>query len=362
MFDTVAKSPVVPQKLLIVRLDVIGDYVLFHNFLELIRDSDQFRSYHITLCGNELWKDIAVEFDNRFVDEFIWLNKHQFLYDPAYRKNVLKNIASRGFEVAVCPNASRDFLLGDAIIRASHASERIGSCASKSIDNWVFSRIGSVFYTRLIDNRKPHFEFDKNSLFFEQLLGERIKLDLPYFDVQRSREKSILIIPGAGEPSRQWNVDYFIELAKALLASKQYKIVIAGGKADKQIADAIISRVDGEIRDLTGKTTLPELIRLMASSALVVAHDSGGLHLAAATRTNVIGLMTGKHYMRFGPYPGAPANMKLIFPEPEEYYQKLFEKYGPAYFEDVIWDINKIAPKVVIEQSKKLLHDFPPDR
>ncbi len=50
------------NSLLIVRLDAIGDYILFRNFLKVIRNSEKFNNYTITLCGNTLWKDIFYEY------------------------------------------------------------------------------------------------------------------------------------------------------------------------------------------------------------------------------------------------------------------------------------------------------------
>ncbi|MDW8465862.1 MAG: hypothetical protein RML35_06685 [Chloroherpetonaceae bacterium] len=65
----------VPKTLLILRLDEIGDYVLFRNFLKEIRESERFKDYKITLCGNAAWKDLAEAFDKESVDEFIWISK-----------------------------------------------------------------------------------------------------------------------------------------------------------------------------------------------------------------------------------------------------------------------------------------------
>ena len=45
--------------LLIIRLDAIGDYLLFRNFLSVIRASRKYKDYEITLCGNIVWKDLS---------------------------------------------------------------------------------------------------------------------------------------------------------------------------------------------------------------------------------------------------------------------------------------------------------------
>ena len=49
----IKKGGIINEKsLLIVRTEAIGDYFHFRNFLKYIRNSDQYKYYKITLCGN----------------------------------------------------------------------------------------------------------------------------------------------------------------------------------------------------------------------------------------------------------------------------------------------------------------------
>lgn len=50
------KSEIVPKTLLLVRLDAIGDYVLFRNFIEILKKSERYKGYKITLLGKLLAK------------------------------------------------------------------------------------------------------------------------------------------------------------------------------------------------------------------------------------------------------------------------------------------------------------------
>lgn len=79
-----------PKSLLLIRLDAIGDYVLFRNFIEVLKKSEKYKEYKITLLGNVVWKDLSEELDREFVDEFIWLDKNRFKKDPVYRYKNLK--------------------------------------------------------------------------------------------------------------------------------------------------------------------------------------------------------------------------------------------------------------------------------
>ena len=74
------KREIIKNTLLITRLDSIGDYVLFRNYLAFLKQSKKYKDYSITLCGNIIWKDIAESFDSDVVNDFIWINRKKFYH------------------------------------------------------------------------------------------------------------------------------------------------------------------------------------------------------------------------------------------------------------------------------------------
>src|SRR5471030_665385 len=60
------------KRLLIMRTDVIGDYILFRNFIEVVRTSEKYKDYQVHLLGNPVWKDIALQYDGDFIDGFLF--------------------------------------------------------------------------------------------------------------------------------------------------------------------------------------------------------------------------------------------------------------------------------------------------
>ena len=74
-FLAISKAPRVYTKtLLLVRIDSIGDYVLFRNFIGIIKKSEKYKDYKITLCGNIAWKELAETFDREFISDFVWID------------------------------------------------------------------------------------------------------------------------------------------------------------------------------------------------------------------------------------------------------------------------------------------------
>jgi ADP-heptose:LPS heptosyltransferase len=344
------------KTLLIVRLDAIGDYILFRNFLAAIRSSEKFRHHQIILCGNELWKPIAEEFDAAYVDAFIWIDKRRFVQELDYRKCILNQVNQLSAEVVFCAHNSRELITTDSIVRASKANQRIGSASNTSVDNSLFLWFGSRFYTQLL-NTHEIFEFDRNKELVEELTKESVAIHMPTFDLHPvKRQQQILFFPGAGEPKRKWDTAHFSQLADLLWEHYSYPILIGGSEADKKLAQEIISGCKkASPKDLTGQTSLVASIRLMHESSLVVSNETGTLHMAIASETPTIGLLTGKHFKRFAPYPNAAKTYCFIYPQPQSVYETLYVKHGPDYFEDVISDMQAILPEYVFAHCKKVL-------
>ncbi len=64
--------PVRKKTLCILRLDLLGDYTLYRNFLPLFKK--YFEDYEITFIGNATIKDIATHCDSQYIDKFIFLD------------------------------------------------------------------------------------------------------------------------------------------------------------------------------------------------------------------------------------------------------------------------------------------------
>ena len=116
------------KNLLLVKLDEIGDYILFRNFIEQIRKSERFSDYRITLCGNVVWKSITDKYDSKYLDDLIWIDKKKYAFNILYRYKIFKKIINGNFETAINCSLSRSFYLDDEIIKISSA--RIKVCLS----------------------------------------------------------------------------------------------------------------------------------------------------------------------------------------------------------------------------------------
>jgi ADP-heptose:LPS heptosyltransferase len=106
----------------------------------------------------------------------------------------------------------------------------------------------------------------------------------------------VVLHVSAGNPFRRWPEPFFAETAAALAAGACRRVVLSSGPSDREAAGRIAAEArrrigpgGGQVVDL-GEFDLQELRALIERSRLFVGGDTGPLHMAAATRTPVVGI------------------------------------------------------------------------
>jgi heptosyltransferase I len=84
------------------------------------------------------------------------------------------------------------------------------------------------------------------------------------------------------------------------------RIILAGGptRLERETGIAIESLVDAKTKVINqvGKDTLPQLLALLSRARVLLAPDSGPVHMATMVGTPVIGLYAATNPARSGPY------------------------------------------------------------
>jgi len=91
-----------------------------------------------------------------------------------------------------------------------------------------------------------------------------------------------VVAPGgaAHRPDKRWPIERFAELARRI-ADNGLTPVVIGGADEALLAKQIIASCTAA-RDLTGSTSLIDLVALYGKAALAVGNDTGPMHVAAA--------------------------------------------------------------------------------
>jgi lipopolysaccharide heptosyltransferase I len=111
--------------------------------------------------------------------------------------------------------------------------------------------------------------------------------------------------PGAGWPSKLWPAERFAAVAKHLgQVGGVRSLVVWAGPTERAMADAIVNGAAGHAQ-LAPSTSLVELAAVLRRAKLMVAADTGPLHLAVAVGTPSVGLFGPMPMERNGPYGSA---------------------------------------------------------
>lgn len=99
------------------------------------------------------------------------------------------------------------------------------------------------------------------------------------------------LFPGASRPERQWPAENFTRTASLLRDQLPCHFFIFGSPQEKPLGEAIRSRLPAsEVTDCQGQTPLPLLAAYLKRMDLLIANDTGPMHLAAAVGTPVLAL------------------------------------------------------------------------
>jgi len=111
------------------------------------------------------------------------------------------------------------------------------------------------------------------------------------------------INPGARWPNKRWPASYYAELVRDLAADNpQCRFAIFGGRSDAPLGELIASAAPQCCLDLTGRTSLPELVEWLRLTDVVVTNDTGPMHIAAALGKRVVSIFGPTEPRRTGPY------------------------------------------------------------
>ena len=151
-------------RLLVVRLDDIGDYLLFRNQLAVYKRSARWAGRRITLLGNASWRPLFELLDADTVDEVLWVDKNRYLENAPYRQTIWRALRDGGFETVIAASCTRPLLLDDLCLLAAAPVHSLGNVNTNVHPDW--NRLSDALYGTLF--RAPRalmHEFHFNAAF-----------------------------------------------------------------------------------------------------------------------------------------------------------------------------------------------------
>ncbi|HEY9683457.1 MAG TPA: glycosyltransferase family 9 protein [Drouetiella sp.] len=172
---------------------------------------------------------------------------------------------------------------------------------------------------------------------------------IPNLEAGRSAPINIVLIPGTTWVTKIWPEDKWIELGEKLADQNACRLILVGGPSEITSNYAIARGIESKrpqqvVLNLTGQTTLLDLISVFKRSSLVIGADTGPLHLAAATGLpRVVGVFGSTPGKRNGPY-GSQCKTVHLNLECQPCYSKTC-KYG------TVACLTELAPAEVLKAT-----------
>jgi len=111
----------------------------------------------------------------------------------------------------------------------------------------------------------------------------------------------LLVHPGSRSPWRVWPAERFAAICDRAQDELEAQVVLVGGPGDRRTLDAIRGAAKSHLLTLDEPMSIPRLAALAQLSSVVLCHDSGPMHVAAAVGTPVVALYGSQNSVLFRP-------------------------------------------------------------
>jgi heptosyltransferase I len=299
-----------PRRVLIVKPSAIGDVVHTLPILELLRR--RWPGAHIAwlvtpVCaglveGHPLLNEV-IRFDRRLFARFWRPGVMRALWQ------FLRGLRRRRFDLVI---DFQGLLRSGVMTWATRAPHRVGFANARELA-WLF-----------YNHRVPVGTMEQHAidryLKLAAAVGcetQPLRFVFPVTDADRSRVAELLggvpeyavLLPGTNWATKRWPVEHFASLVRPLRERFGLASVVAGGPGDAELGQAIPGAMN-----LAGRTTLRELVALLEGASLVVANDSGPMHIAAALGRPLVTPFGPTNPIRTGPYGRMDSVVRMELP------------------------------------------------
>jgi len=299
-------SPHAPKRILVIRLDRIGDVVLSTPVLQALRQ--QFPHAFIAMMVRPACQDIVE--GNPYLNEVMLYEKEGQQRSVLHTITFARRLRRHAFDTAIVlhPNNRSHWIPWLARIPV-----RIG-----------YDRKCGWLLTHRLPHRKQEGAQHEAAYTLELLapLGitppstprpfvpvspraaQRIETWLAEQSIT-STERLVAIHPSASCVSKRWMPERFAKVADQLIVEQGVRICLIAGASDVRYAQQMADAMTQPVLNVAGRLSVGELAALLRRCQLLISNDSGPVHLAAAVGTPVVDIFgrnqRGLSPLRWGP-------------------------------------------------------------
>ncbi len=292
------------RRIALIKPSALGDVVHAMPVLNALRQ--RFPSAKITWVVNRSYESLLI--GHPALDETLPVDRQALKKGLGSALTAIARLASqlrrRRFDLVI---DLQGLLRSGLMTAATGAARRVGLGTAREGASW--------FYTDVIPTplAKEQHAIDRYWLVAEALgIGHLQKrFDVPIGDEARDwATKQLRTLPrpwlvfgvGARWITKRWPPESFAVLARRAQRHYGGTVFFIGAPDESPLSQEVASKLIGPCRDYTGRTTLQQLAALLERADVMVANDTGPLHLAAALGRPCVAPYTCTQARRHGPY------------------------------------------------------------
>ena len=299
-------DPSAVRRILVVRLDRIGDVVMMSPFLRELRHG--FPAAQITLLVTPEVRPVVATCP--YVDDVLTFSAPS----PRFFRKAMRFVETimtgagplrrRTFDLALLPRWDAEPFAGPLLCLLSEARWRVAYSEGVSTDKARACTGYDACFTHTVDRRSPRHEVESN-LDLLRCLGlspVADHLELWPTEADSARVADLLagqglakaplaaLAPGASEANKTWPRERYAEVGRWLQQRHGMRLVVIGGPSDRDLGVTLADELAAGAVSWAGHLTLRETFALLKRCALYIGNDSGPMHMAAAAGLPVVAI------------------------------------------------------------------------
>lgn len=326
--DDYFKEKTKKKNVLIIKLDGIGDWVLYEQYLVELKKLKEYSNTKFYLLGDEGFKEYCKVKDSDLFYDTFWINKRGSVFISFLLKssnillidkikmlflNLFLHIKLRkmyklkykALIVSCWNNKLQTFI--NIIAKDINADKKYGRAIFK---NYKLETQQRKIYNHLIPMSGDHLRYfrgDIERLFLENVAHKRLpKKEYKY---EKKAIHKVFMFASAYAQKRRWSSDKFLKLAEALVKNYNVDVCIYGAESnlDKE-------NKNSRIAIYSGKSNFTQLDNDLRSSDIYIGNDTGFYHIAISYNKKCIVISNGNSLKTFLVYP-ENENINYVFPD-----------------------------------------------
>ncbi|MGB5920003.1 glycosyltransferase family 9 protein [Arcobacter sp.] len=352
------------MNILIIKPDHIGDYILFRNFIEEIKLLKKYQNSTITCVLNNQIRDLSEFLDQKYIDNFIFINLNKYLEESWYFNKINKQIKLISYDLIINALYNK-FTSFEKLIQQINCKKKYSLHQNLTEKNQLYKKENSIHYHKIIDiSKNKPFIYEGTKKLFEKIFNTKMLNIIPSIQVKNSSELNfikeknyILVFIGADDIFRKWDIYNYANLINYILNSTNYKVILCGGEKELNDSLKIEESVSSKkVINLTAQTSLVDMLFIINNSKLNISNETGIAHMSMALNINTFVISNANHFGKFTPYPKEYSNKYFSIYPFEIKNSSDINKYKKLYYAKSDLNINKISLEKVLIKLNKILN------